>query len=187
MGKVLFSCLRLPLFKILKRILNSAEITTFLSNSQVFSHSRTGRMHKTKNRGNYMMCVFFLPSVNTFALFFCWIFLFPTLHSLLRSHPAQTLWTEPYSVKHAWNLEAHFGMCKTGEQLAHQKLHLLFLITCELMACHRCNGWEFSDPLAPLMGMTMMKAVWVLLLPISLWRGFRWGLPSCLALESTAA
>jgi len=111
MGKVLFSCLRLPLFKILKRILNSAEITTFLSNSQVFSHSRTGRMHKTKNTGNYMMCVFFCPPL-THLLFFCWIFLFPTLHSLLRSHPAQTLWTEPYSVKHAWNLEAHFGTRK---------------------------------------------------------------------------
>lgn len=186
MGKVLFSCLRLPLFKILKRILNSAEITTFLSNSQVFSHSRTGRMHKTKNRGNYMMCVFFLPSVNTFALF---LLNFSVPHTAFT--PKVT--SSPDPVDRTLQREAcleswsSFWDTQTGEQLAHQKLHLLFLITCELMACHRCNGWEFSDPLAPLMGMTMMKAVWVLLLPISLWRGFTWGLPSCLALESTAA
>lgn len=95
--------------------------------------------------------MFFFPSVNT-LLFFCWFFLFPTLHSPLRLHPSQTLCTAHFASEgslyrtlqceaclESWN---SFWDVQMGEQLAHHKQHLLFLITCELMACHGCNKDE---------------------------------------------
>lgn len=74
-GKVLFSCLRLSIFKILKRILNSAKITTFFWNSQFFSRFKTGWKHKTRNRGNYMM--FFFPPLTHLPFFFSDFFCSP--------------------------------------------------------------------------------------------------------------